>query len=177
MADLYLFSCSKCQQDIEISVRQAGTSQDCPFCEHAVNFPGMREIQQLPLSKNKNSAGNANSSHSETRSWLFSGGLLVAVLAGVLGFALASYAKSIAIESTVTEKIAYGNSQIGSLPPGHLWDAWEGMTKEGLPDWQETRENRYNKQSGHLKNIAYGLYGVSGLGLISILASFFFRPR
>ena len=178
MADLYLFSCTECQKDLEISVKQAGTTQNCPFCEHVINIPGMREIRQLPLSQNEEGADKrGTSSLNETKSWLFSGGLLVAVISGVLGFALASYAHSIAIESTVKEKIEYGSSQIGSLPPGHLWDAWDGMTKNGLPDWKETRENRYNKQSGHLKNFAYGLYGLSGLGVVSILISFFFRRQ
>lgn len=179
MAELFLFSCTHCQKQIEISVRQAGNSQNCPFCESVNSLPGMREIRQLPASSRESDSAKsaANRSFSEARSWLFSGGLLVAVIAGLFGFALASYANSIAIESTVDEKIAYGNSRIGTLPPGQLWDAWDQMTESGLPDWQETRENRYNKQSGHLMNFAYGLYAFAGIGLFSMIISFFLRRR
>ena len=59
------------------------------------------------------------------------------------------------------------------MTPGHLWEAWDLMETKGLPDWQESQDVRYNKQAGHLKSIAFGLMSFAGVGLLSLIASFF----
>ena len=57
--------------------------------------------------------------------------------------------------------------------PVQLWDAWQQQEFEGgLGEWTEPIYARYNKQSEILKNFAYGLLGLAGLGVITLLASF-----
>ena len=147
----------------------------CPFCEQNNQLPGMRQLRQLPLADRL--AVSAKGNGNDLRRFLFSAGLLVAVLAALLGFALSYYADSLATELMVEEKIDYGNKFIDTLSPGHLWESWDQMATEGLPDWQESRDVRYNKQAGHLKSIAYGLLGLSGLGLLSLIGSFLVPER
>ncbi len=168
----YLFTCSSCEKQFEISEKQAGMDCNCPFCETANTIPGMRAVRQLPPKvadehKQKQRAGSASN---ETGSWLFSGGLLVAVAAGLCGIALLSYANQLSGETKIDEQIEWGRTQLDDLPDGHLLDAWESLS-QGLPDWSESNTVRYNKQSAHLKNIAYGLFGLSALGLLAIIGS------
>lgn len=174
MAQEFLFSCTSCEKDFPVTVKLAGMAYRCPLCDATNDLPGLRQLKQLPVHEN---AAIATTSRNEAQSWLFSGGLLVAVIAGVCASALLWYANQLFSESLLDERIAFGRTQINTLTPGHLWDAWDGMTEDGLPDWQETFENRYNKQSGHLRNIAYGLFGLAGLGLLAMLGSFFFRGK
>ena len=175
MAQHYLFRCSSCEKDFEITEKQAGTIQDCQFCENSNNLPGMREIRQLPVAEA--STGNSQHGDSEAKSWLFSGGLLVAVVAGLLAFALLGYANSITTESRVVESIELGQAQIKPLQSGLLWEAWDNMTQTGLPEWVETPEIRYNKQAGYLSMIAYGLFGASAIGLTAMALSFMASKR
>ena len=135
----------------------------------------MRQIRALPVATEATNQKSARGS--EIKRFLFSAGLLVGVLGLLLGLALSYYADSLATELKLEEKIEFGNAFVDTIPPGHLWETWDTMTTKGLPDWQETQDVRYNKQAGHLKSIAYGLFGIGGLGLLSIIASFFFVGR
>ncbi len=176
MPPQYLYGCNQCQKSFEISEKLAGTTQNCPFCGHPTSLPGMRDIRKLPTANTAagdTATGRKTRSFSETSSWLFSGGLLVAVTAGLLGIALLIYAQSLSTESRLAEKIAFGNQQIEPLPAGLLWDAWDKMTIDGLPDWKETEDNRYNKQSVYLSYVAYGLFGVALIGAGSVASSLF----
>ena len=149
---------------------------NCPFCGKLIELPGMREIRQLPVAGDPKDV-STGSSRNETVSWLFSGGLLVGVVAGLCGWALMAYADSLVTESILENQIEFGRSQLDLLPAGHLWDAWDSMTVIGLPDWEETTQVRYNKQAGHLRNIAFGLYGLSVIGGLSLIVSFFISRK
>ena len=169
MVQHYLFRCSSCEKDYGITVKQAGMTGICPFCEKSNSFPGMREIRQLPA--DEAATTDSDSFKSETKSWLFSGGLLVGVVFGLLGLALLGYANSITKDSKVQQIIDQGQAQINSVQSGMLWEYWDSMTQEGLPDWKETPAIRSNKQAGYLSLIAYGLFGASALGLIAMVVS------
>lgn len=171
----YLFSCSSCEKNFRVSQRSAGMSAACPFCDHENVVPGMRQLRALPIAEEQVSF--AKSGGSDLKRFLFSAGLLVAVLGGILGLALSYYADMLSTELMLEEKIKYGNKFVDTMAPGHLWEAWDQMETKGLPDWQESQDVRYNKQAGHLKSIAYGLIGLGGLGLLSLLASFFVKGK
>ena len=143
---------------------------NCPFCDQVINIPGMRQIRELPLVEEK---ASATSSGGDLKRFLFSAGLLVGVLGLLTGLALSYYADSLATELRVEEKIEFGNAYVDTMTPGRLWETWDQMDTKGLPDWQESQDVRYNKQAGHLKSISYGLLGIGGMGLLTVLASFF----
>jgi hypothetical protein len=170
MSKTHLFNCTGCHQPFPVTEKNAGMKLACPFCEKNNVLPGMRQIQQLPVDDEGKSVVSVRKN--DTKSLLFSGGLLVAVLASILGFTLSRYASSLSTQSTVDQQIEFGQEQIDRLPPGPLWDAWEAMTADGLPDWQETREVKYNKQAAYLSYIAAGLYAMAALGLLALVASF-----
>lgn len=171
----HLFSCSSCKKEFPVGQRSAGMNVDCPFCDHKNVIPGMRQLRALPVAEEE--TAGAKGGGSDLKRFLFSAGLLVAVLGGILGLALSYYADSLATESILEEQLEFGSQFIGTMTPGHLWEAWDQMELRGLPDWQETQDVRYNKQAGHLQSIAYGLFGLGGLGLLSLLASFFVRGK
>ena len=175
MPQNYLFSCSECQKEFPVSTQSAGMKVNCPFCEHAITLPGLRQIQALPQVEKPSMTNKGGAS--DLKRFLFSAGLLVAVLGAVLGLALSYYADSLATELMIEEKIEFGDKFITTLSPGHLWEAWDQMATDGLPDWQESQDVRYNKQAGHLKSISYGLIGLGGLGLLAVLSSFFFSGK
>lgn len=171
----HLFTCTSCEKQFEITEKNAGMAFACPFCEAENAIPGMRDIRKLPVKDDSTTSKPPKlTARTETGSWLFSGGLLLAVLGGLLGAALFSYADGLAVDTQVDEQIEWGQTQIGGLKGGQLWDAWDALS-QGLPDWTETAGVRYNKQSGHLKNIAYGLFGISALGVLALIGSFFGR--
>ncbi len=177
MAQEFHYVCSSCENNIPVTVKMAGMAINCPQCSTANELPGMREIKQLSPVSVDSPNNSALTGRNETRSWLFSGGLLLAVIAGASAWGLGWYANSLVTESKLDNQIEFGKSQIDLLPAGHLWDAWDGMTANGLPDWAETGQVRYNKQAGHLSNIAYALYGLSGFGVLAMISSFFLSRK
>ena len=146
-------------------------SLDCPFCEIPNRLPRLRDIRLLPSSNSH--ASQRIQVRNETRSTLFAGGLLLAVVAATMAFALGRYAQGLIKESTDSQELEMLLEQIEKLSPGQLWDVWDALTAQGLPDWQETSEVRYRKQAGYLTYISYFLYGLAALGVLGLLASFF----
>ena len=147
----------------------------CEACQKSIQAPGMREIRRLPLVDREAKADGRRGARSASKSWLFSGGLLLAVVTAAVGFFLWNYASSLQTTSNIENEIDYGNQLLDEATPGVVWDAWSSMTKTGLPDWKESTETRYNKQSAILKNFACGLGGLSLLGILLMVSSFFIR--
>ena len=176
MAQYYLFPCSSCDKDFEVDIKSAGMDVSCPFCEQKISLPGMRQIKTLPIAQQKETSSKA-AGPSATKRFLFAAGLLVAVLGSLSGLCLSFYADSLATELKLEEKIEFGSAYVDTMTPGRLWETWDMMATKGLPDWQESQDVRYNKQAGYLKSIAYGLLALGGLGLLSLLASFFVRGK
>jgi len=135
----------------------------------------MREIRRLPLVDSESKTEPRTGARSTTKSWLFSGGLLLAVVTAAIAFFLWNYASSLQTERTAERDIEFGQQLLDEATPGVVWDAWSSMTKTGLPEWKETTETRYNKQAGILKNFACGLGGLSLLGVLLMISSFFIR--
>ncbi len=171
MTGQFLFNCTQCGKPFRVSEQQAGMSLDCPICEIPNQLPGLRDIRLLPVIDSP--TGPKTQTRNETRSMLFAGGLLVAVLAAILAVALGRYAQSLTRESTAKQELELLMKQIEKASPGQLWNVWDALTARGLPDWQESSEVRYQKQSSYLKYISYTLYAVSALGGLAMLASFF----
>ena len=171
MSQDYLYPCQHCDKSFPISVKQAGMEVGCPLCDKIVGLPGLRDIRSLPLHESDTTVSSTQA-RSESSSWLFSGGLLVSVVAGLLGLGLLNYANGLAMDSTLDLQLEYGRSQLDTLPAAQLWEAWDQLTRDGLPNWQETYEVRSNKQSNHYSYIAYGLFAISALGLFAMVGSF-----
>ena len=181
MPEKYLLPCKQCEASIEITARDAGRELNCSQCDSKSTAPPMREIRNLspvdtdsvqsPLER------PALPGRNQSKSWLFSGGLLLAVLAAVAGGSLWWYASGLETHRNVEKEIDFANQILDEATPGVVWTAWRSMSGSKLPDWKESTETRYNKQASILKNIAYGLGGLSGLGLLMMIGSFLIKSR
>ncbi len=172
MALDYLFPCTHCGQQFSVAANSAGMNIDCPFCEQSNVLPGLRQIKRFPT-KDQSATSRAaqTASTNEARSMLFSVGLLTGVVAAIFAIGVTWRANTLATASRVDEQIEYSLNQLERLSAGQLWDQWNLMTRNGLPDWQESPAVSDNKQSRYLYLIAYALYGISALGFLALLYS------
>lgn len=183
MAQLYLLPCGSCDHEIEIELKQAGSSVTCPACQAETMAPTMGGIKKLELSESSGIMVNpkedsAAGRHYGMKQWLFTGGLLILVLAAVSGFAIWFYADSLVTISNLDAKVADANRNIPDLSPAEVWDAWDDLTSGGpLAEWKENVQMGQNKQAAYLKTMAYGFMGIALIGLLSLLSSFFIKER
>ena len=169
MTQQFWFECQHCRRSFAVSTQQAGMQMPCPLCEKINFLPLLSQMRQLPATEPVPFSGR--SVNSQSGWWLFSGGLLVGVLTALLAFPLLYYAKSLASESRIEEFLEMGRTEIEQLYSGELWNAWNYMTLEGLPDWQETTQVRLNKQSAYLSYVSYFMFCLSGVGFLAMIAS------
>lgn len=181
MPETYQLPCPNCSETIPVVTKMAGQTISCQDCDNSVEVPPMREIRRLePLVENDTDSSQIkqrSSKRSETGSWLFSSGLLLAGIATLAAVSLWLYANSLQTESTVQEDIEFVSQQLTVATPGTVWSVWSEMKETGLPEWQETVQTRYNKQAKILKTIAYGIGVLSALGLIMMIGSFFAQGK
>ncbi len=169
----YIFSCPECNAPMEVAVQHAGQSRECPECLAVVEIPTLGKLKQLPATETFSTRAQPRRQGS-LRSWLFSGGLLVAALMGVGGLALQTYARTLysdvgkfkqTFETITTESI-------DKMPDYEVFEWWTEMNARDLGEWKEHPGVGYNVQSRILTNIAYGMYAFGGLGLLCLLSSF-----
>ncbi len=176
MANKYLLPCNTCDQPIEVEVRQAGQELTCPQCGEQTTVPTMGEIRKLEMVETATPqvAKPAKTGHQGLKGWLFAGGLTVFILALAAGIALWFYAESLITRVDVEALVQSAVEPVDQLSPGELWDYWHEMvgTTEALPEWQETVTQGQTRQGEYLLMFAYALFGISAVGLVSMLASF-----
>ena len=174
----YLFPCSNCQYKFELESKQAGQDLVCPSCEATVLAPKLGTLKQLEpvdsLSDSEHRSNQTKDSNSRSlRNLLFVSGLALAVLAGAAGLALYQFAQSKVVEFDVEGRLAEFETSIDELPPTVVLQTYVGMNVDkGLPEWVEAPHVGSNKQAVILKNFAYGLFGLSLLGLLTLACSF-----
>ena len=183
MAQLYLLPCGSCNKQIEVELKQAGSEISCPKCQATIHIPTMGGIKQLELSNASGimvdqKASSPKGRHIGPKQWLFSGGLVVLVLAAIAGFAIWFYADSLVTISDIDQTVQNANEPLTKISPAGVWDAWDQMFAKGpLPEWKETEEMGFNKQASYLKNIAYGFIGIAVLGFFALLSSLLMKDK
>ena len=183
MAQLYLLPCGSCDNKIEIELKQAGSEVGCPSCQSKTAAPTMGGIKKLEHAESSGimidpKSNSTASRHIGLKQWLFSGGLVVLVLAAVAGFATWFYADSLVTISNIDQRVAAANQQIPTISPAQIWDSWDDLTSAGqLPEWKEIESIGHNKQAAYLKNIAYGFIGLAAVGLLLLLSSFVIKQH
>ena len=174
----YLFPCSNCQYKFELESKQAGQDLVCPSCEATVLAPKLGTLKQLePVDSLSDSGHRSNqtkdSNSRSLRNLLFVSGLALAVLAGAAGLALYQFAQSKVIEFDVEGRLAEVEKWVDEQPPANILGTFVTMdVGKGLPEWVEQPHIGSNKQAAILKNFAYGLFGLSALGLLTLVGSF-----
>lgn len=171
----YLFPCPECDHQLEVTPRQAGQDLTCPQCSHSIEAPKLGKMKQLEvLGATQNRA--VSKSGGSLRNMLFVVGLLIAIVGGAGGYFVYQYADSLIFEIDYEEEEEKFNAEVDMLTPGQVVALYDEMNIEaGLGEWYEPNFVRYNIEGGHLKKFAYGLFGLAGLGVVCLIASFLIR--
>lgn len=180
MSPRYLFPCPNCDHKFEVVSKQAGQELACPDCDKAVEAPKLGTLKQLEtVGAGQESAKVSSGTHGNSGGWkniVFVGGLAVAIIAGSAGFALYSFAQSKVVEFDLAGNIEEYETWIDEQPPTGVLGSYIQMgVDQGLPEWVEAPHVGANKQAAILKNVAYGLFGLASLGLMTLIGSFMMR--
>ena len=174
MATRYLLPC-KCNHKLSVETRHAGNTIECPECSAMVDVPKLRELKNLELENPENDA--LPRAANPLKRLLFTLGLGVAVIAGVAGGLLYNYSSNMIgkDEKTRNEIAEFENADalLADASPGEMWDLWYSSIDDyELPEWKEAHWNKNYAQGTILRNFAYGILGIAGIGLLTALCSF-----
>jgi len=177
MSPRYLFPCRNCDYEFELVTKQAGQSLTCPQCQNDCEAPKLGALRQLEsVGGEVTSSTSRSGSGSSLRNILFVSGLSLAVLAGVAGYFLYQHAQSMISVFDVEEVLADFNELADQQKASQLIRYYDQMDiPKGLPEWQEQVHVGQNKQANILTNVAYGLFGLAGIGLLMLFGSFLVR--
>ena len=128
----YLLPCPDCHETFPVATRHAGQTIECANCQSAVEIPKLGELRQLPEESEQRTSQSGppqvRQSRSRLKSWLFSGGLMIAVLSAVAGIALLNYANGlyspISEYTDLIEKTS--NEEIDTMAAAQMWDWFSG---------------------------------------------------
>lgn len=177
MSQRFLFPCPNCQVAFELVPKQAGQDLECASCGQACLAPKLGQIRQLETvggDGTKAQAGSPEASRPANglKNLLFAGGLAIAILGGGAGYGLFRYAESKIEDFDVENEVADFEAFADSLSPAQVVQYFESLkVEEGLGEWREQTIIGENRQGMILRNIAFGIMGLGGAGLLSMLAS------
>lgn len=171
----YLLPCSDCEHQFQLTTSQAGQPLQCPQCDTVIDAPKLGTLKQLPTLEDAST--KATAAGNQTAGWkrhVFAIGLMTAVAAGIAGAALYWYSQSLFTPVDVDGHIELVHQELDKCSPAELWQIWHQQTdlEDGLGEWAEPKYMGQNIQSNHLKNFAYGLLGLAGIGVLMLLSSF-----
>ena len=177
MAQKYLLPCPNCSTNSEIETGHAGRTIECENCQHAIEVPTLRSIRSLELA-NGGASDTTRRERSKPVSALFSLGLGLAVFAGLAGGITYYTANQLVTgpdQEEVDQVLQQNFERVDQLNAAALWDVWENQTQEPPGEWlpSEFADNRIKAKIR--KTVGNVLFVFAGIGLITMIASFFRR--
>ena len=172
MAVQYLLPCPKCKKTIPVVLKQAGQELTCEHCGHSFEVPKLGKLKQLEAFEEQDTR-KRQSKLNPLQAWLFAAGLVIAVVAGTSGAALYAYGDTLIADIDIDQEIEQQLAYYDEFTPAQLYDVWKDLNADELGDWKENVTIRYNKQGRILQGVSYGVMGLSGLGLLMLISSFF----
>ena len=182
MANRYLLPC-ECGHKLVVESRNAGSTIECLECSTTVDVPKLGELKKLePAELADPKSAKRSARTNPVKRLLFTLGLAVAVIAGVAGGLLYNYSGNLITkdDQTRSEIARYKNvnDPYANATASQLWDQWYTNIKPlELPEWKEADWNKNYAQGTILRNFAYGILGVSGIGLLVAISSFFLSNK
>ena len=179
MAVRYSFQCPRCSASVELTITQAGQEIECAQCAGVFTAPRLGDIKKLPVAGGEKVVKAGGGANSPVKGWLFSGGLLLAVVAGVAAYAIQSYATSMydfaqEIGGDIEQTVANELEKVDEMPAVDIYTIAAEAGKDSFQlEYREVPYRSLNIQSGILQNVAYGCWAVSGIGLLLLIVSFF----
>lgn len=169
--------CPHCAAKQLVEFRRAGQKLDCTACGQAFTAPKLRELKQLlPDEAQIPSRAAPRTGHIPLRNWLFVIGLATAALAGIGGYFLNEYAKTMIVDERFAEQFTLEREQdVDNYAPADLWVSWETMlANRVLPAWELAATRDIQQLGESLRLTARGLFGLALVGLLTMLGSFLF---
>jgi hypothetical protein len=156
-------------------VTQAGQDFTCDKCKQVFEVPQLQVLNKFEIAE-ASSSSDRKTTASAGRDILFVVGLICLILGSAAGYGLNRYSNSLIYElENEEQKIV---EQADSFTPGRVLLEWYYIEKEpDLPEWQEHPIIGNQKQGKILKNFAYGLWGIGGVGLLLLGYSLMFRSQ
>ena len=180
MAARYAYECPECNSAIELSTTQAGQELQCDSCNANVVAPKLGVIKSLqrvdgggvPSKKTPKSAKTG----SPLKRWLFTGGLLLAVLGGIAGAAAQYRANQFYAPVDIEAAIDAEFKTIDQAPATEIYGALVGSTAEDFTlEYSEAPYRTLNIKNKIIQWVAWSCFGVAGFGVLLLLSSFLLR--
>lgn len=176
MSPRYLYPCPNCDGAISLATKQAGQRVVCPECQTEVDAPKLGLLRQLEPVADSNSRA-VNSSKGGLKNWLFVAGLAIAILSGAAGAGLYYYSTGLISRFDIDGSLEHFESEIDQLAESEVVMSFLSLdTTSGLGEWTEHPAIRDSHQGKILQTVSFCLLGLSGIGLLTLVASFFVRP-
>lgn len=176
MPPQYLLPCDNCNHQLIIVPKQAGQDLECPQCQHPVEAPKLGEMKQLEVVGGTEPVKRPAASSGGLRNLLFVIGLGMAIICGATGYFVNRYASELVYEIDYDQEQKDFEEEVDNLNSAQVVALYEAMQIEnGLGEWYEPPYVRYNTQGAILRNVSYGVIGLSGLGVLMLIGSFFIR--
>jgi len=180
MAVRYAWECPKCQTTIELATTQAGQDLECASCSVEVMAPRLGDIKRLPVVGDHEGSSpksrKKSGVNSPLKSWLFTGGLLLAVLAGIAGMAAQYNANQYRVEVDMEKVMEEEFKNLDAAPPAEIYAIAVEAGKDSFAlEYREPEYRTHNIKSGYIQTVAWAFWGAAGLGLLMLLSSFFLR--
>ena len=174
MPPLYIFPCTNCDHKFELVSKQAGLELTCPQCQQALESPMLGKMKRLEVvSGTEQKPSTSPSSGRSWKNFLFAAGLATAIVAGAGGFGLSYYANQLDPRYERESQLENFESAIDSISPSQLVEFYQDMDVEsGLGEWYEPNYVRYGKQVQYLRWGVPVMYGLAGLGFLTMIGSF-----
>jgi hypothetical protein len=168
----YIFPCEHCDHSFELVLRQAGQQLTCPLCQNATEAPMLGSMKQLEMVSGTEVTAKQPSGAQGWKNILFGAGLVLALFAGGGGAWLFRFTGQMKTEFNIDTEMAQFSDDIDALSSSQVMELYARMKiEDGLGDWYEPRYIRYNKQSEILRPLAFGLLGLGGLGLLTMVGA------
>ena len=177
MAARYAYECPECNSAIELSTTQAGQELQCDSCNANVVAPKLGVIKSLqrvdgggvPSKKTPKSAKTG----SPLKRWLFTGGLLLAVLGGIAGAAAQYRANQFKVEVNIEDIVKSEHKAIDEMPATEIYNLLTMATEDDFRlDYTEVGYRTLNIKNGIIQKVAWVCFGIAGFGLLLLLGSF-----
>jgi hypothetical protein len=153
----------------------------CSGCDSAFSAPKLGDIKKLPVveghapESRKGHAAGAKSG-SPVKGWLFAGGLLLAVSAGIGGYLAQDYAKSHRVDFDLEEVVQAELKLLDDAPPAEIYGIALGACDESFQlEYREVPYRTQNIKAGIFQNVAWVCWAVAGTGVLMLLSSFFLK--
>lgn len=169
----YAYPCPHCAQINSLTATQAGQELLCSGCQKTFEVPQLQVLRQYGVS-NDSTVSEKKPANWAARDLLFALGLICLILGVSTGYGLYRYSHSLIFELANKDKEI--EEQVDALSAGGvLWDWYHIEKNPDLPEWHEHPIIGNQKQGQILMKIAYGLWGLGGIGFLLLATSLMMR--